>query len=31
MRHLIDPLDLDREETARLLGLAQRILDRPGD
>lgn len=31
MRHLIDPLDLDREETARLLGLAQHILDRPGD
>ncbi len=30
MRHLIDPLDFDREETGRLLALAQRIADRPG-
>lgn len=31
MRHLIDPLDFDLPETQRLLGLAQQIMDRPGD
>ncbi len=31
MRHLIDPLDFTVSETERLLGLAQQIMDRPGD
>ncbi len=31
MRHLIDPLDLSREETDRLLGLAERIIAGPED
>lgn len=31
MRHLIDPLDFTREETDRLLSLAERIIERPGD
>ncbi len=31
MRHLIDPLDLSREETGRLLALAGEILDKPRD
>ena len=31
MRHLIDPLDLSRGETDRLLALAEDILDRPGE
>ncbi len=31
MRHLIDPLDLSREETGRLLQLAQHIMDHPKD
>ena len=29
MRHLIDPLDLSRQETGRLLDLAEKILDKP--
>lgn len=31
MRHLIDPLDFNMQETARLLALAGDILDRPRD
>lgn len=31
MRHLIDPLDFNMEETGRLLELAASILQRPGD
>lgn len=31
MRHLIDPLDFNMEETGRLLELAAGILQRPGD
>ena len=31
MRHLIDPLDFNRDETQRLLGLAKEIMDRPRD
>lgn len=31
MRHLIDPLDFDRQETGRLLRLAGNILDKPRD
>lgn len=31
MRHLIDPLDFDRDETQRLLALAKEIMDRPRD
>lgn len=31
MRHLIDPLDFDLQETGRLLDLAGNILDRPRD
>ncbi len=31
MRHLIDPLDLTREETDRLLALAEEILRTPGE
>lgn len=31
MRHLIDPLDLSRPETDRLLSLAERIIASPGD
>ncbi len=31
MRHLIDPLDFTREETDRLLSLAERIISAPGD
>ena len=31
MRHLIDPLDLSREETDRLLGLAEKIIAAPGE
>lgn len=31
MRHLIDPLDFDRQETGRLLDLAGKILDNPRD
>ena len=29
MRHLIDPLDFTREETDRLLSLAEEIIARP--
>ena len=31
MRHLIDPLDLSRPETDRLLSLAEKIIASPGD
>ena len=31
MRHLIDPMDFSREETDRLLSLAEEILARPQD
>ena len=31
MRHLIDPLDFTRQETDRLLSLAEEIIARPGD
>ena len=31
MRHLIDPLDFSRQETDRLLSLAEEIIARPGD
>ena len=31
MRHLIDPLDFTREETDRLLTLAEQILANPAD
>ena len=31
MRHLIDPLDFTRQETDRLLSLAEEILARPAD
>ncbi|RKJ39340.1 aspartate carbamoyltransferase [Acutalibacter sp. 1XD8-33] len=31
MRHLIDPLDFTREETDRLLGLAETIMDKPSE
>ena len=31
MRHLIDPLDFTRQETDRLLSLAEEIIARPAE